>query len=199
MKQIGFKNFRRFSNQHSIDFGNINLLVGGNNSGKSTVVKALLLITENLRLLMDNGSDFQIIRDEDGKRLPQEYHPEFNFAPNILHDALHIGTFERAINKDSDEDEIQLSVTYEDMFKVTLDIMKNESAELPTAPIKRILVEDLRNEFSINLKYSEQIVEFNFTKDFYEPDILEMLFRRTSINIPILLKKSTKFMINSKL
>ncbi|MFA6832489.1 MAG: AAA family ATPase [Bacteroidaceae bacterium] len=183
MKQIGFKNFRRFSNRHSIDFGNINLLVGGNNSGKSTVVKALLLITENLRLLMDNGSDFQIIRDEEGKQLPQEYHPEFNFAPNILHDALHIGTFERAINKDSDEDEIQLSVTYEDMFKVTLDIMKNESAELPTAPIRRILVEDLKNEFSINLKYSEQIVEFNFTKDFYEPDNLEMLFRHTSINM----------------
>ena len=51
MRQIGFKNFRRFANHLTIDFGNINLLVGGNNSGKSTVVKALLLITENLRML----------------------------------------------------------------------------------------------------------------------------------------------------
>ena len=36
MRQIGFKNFRRFANHLTIDFGNINLLVGGNNSGKST-------------------------------------------------------------------------------------------------------------------------------------------------------------------
>lgn len=93
MKQIGFKNFRRFANHLTIDFGNINLLVGGNNSGKSTVVKALLLITENLRMLTEDSDHFLNIRDEEGKKVKHEYHPELNFAPNILHDALHIGTF----------------------------------------------------------------------------------------------------------
>ena len=110
MKQIGFKNFRRFAKHHTIDFGNINLLVGGNNSGKSTVVKALLLITENLRMLTEDSDIFQNMRDEEGKKVKREYHPEFNFAPNILHDALHIGTFERAINNESDSDEMQLSL-----------------------------------------------------------------------------------------
>ena len=139
MRQIGFKNFRRFANHHTIDFGNINLLVGGNNSGKSTVVKALLLITENLRMLSENSDRFLNIRDEEGERNTREYHPEFNFAPNILHDALHIGTFERAINNESDHDEMQLSVTYGDIYKVTTTIIRNESSELPTAPIKEIL------------------------------------------------------------
>ena len=94
MKQIGFKNFRRFANHQTIDFGNINLLVGGNNSGKSTVVKALLLITENLRLLMEK----RIVRDEEGKPIRQKQRPEFNFAPTILTDALHIGTVARDRN-----------------------------------------------------------------------------------------------------
>ncbi len=183
MKQIGFKNFRRFSNPLTMDLGNINLLVGGNNSGKSTVVKALLLITENLRLLIKDDNYNQIIRDEDGKLLMQEYHPEFNFAPNILHDVLHIGTFERAINNDSDSDEIQLSVTYGEMFKVTVDVMKNDSAELPTAPIKQIIIDDIRCALSITINYKEQKVEWHFSQELIDLGDLRSLLRDPDINV----------------
>lgn len=183
MKQIGFKNFRRFANHHTIDFGNINLLVGGNNSGKSTVVKALLLITENLRMLTENSDIFQNMRDEEGKKVKREYHPEFNFAPNILHDALHIGTFERAINNESDSDEMQLSIVYGNMFKVTITIIPNESPELPTAPIKQILIEDLSNELSISLNYVEQAAEIHITHDFNNLDRLKTLFRHTNVKL----------------
>ena len=183
MKQIGFKNFRRFANHHTIDFGNINLLVGGNNSGKSTVVKALLLITENLRMLTEDSDIFQSMRDEEGKKVKREYHPEFNFAPNILHDALHIGTFERAINNESDSDEMQLSIVYGNMFKVTITIIPNESPELPTAPIKQILIEDLSNELSISLNYVEQAAEIHITHDFNNLDRLKSLFRHTNVKL----------------
>lgn len=183
MRQIGFKNFRRFANHHTIDFGNINLLVGGNNSGKSTVVKALLLITENLRMLTENSDVFQNMRDEDGKKVKREYHPEFNFAPNILHDALHIGTFERAINNESDSDEMQLSIVYGNMFKVTITIIPNASPELPTAPIKQILIEDLPNELSISLNYVEQAAEIHITHDFNNIDRLKSLFRHTNVKL----------------
>ena len=183
MRQIGFKNFRRFANHHTIDFGNINLLVGGNNSGKSTVVKALLLITENLRMLSENSDRFLNIRDEEGERNTREYHPEFNFAPNILHDALHIGTFERAINNESDHDEMQLSVTYGDIYKVTTTIIRNESSELPTAPIKEILVEDLRSELSISLNYLDQKAEIHVTHEFNDLDNLKFIFRHTNIKL----------------
>ena len=183
MRQIGFKNFRRFANHHTIDFGNINLLVGGNNSGKSTVVKALLLITENLRMLSENSDRFLNIRDEEGERNTREYHPEFNFAPNILHDALHIGTFERAINNESDHDEMQLSVTYGDIYKVTTTIIRNESSELPTAPIKEILVEDLRSELSISLNYLDQKAVIHVTHEFNDLDNLTFIFRHTNIKL----------------
>lgn len=183
MRQIGFKNFRRFANHHTIDFGNINLLVGGNNSGKSTVVKALLLITENLRMLSENSDRFLNIRDEEGERNKREYHPEFNFAPNILHDALHIGTFERAINNESDSDEMQLSVTYGDIYKVTTTIIRNESSELPTAPIKEILVEDLSSEMTISLNYIDQKAEIHITREFYDLDNLKFILRHTNIKL----------------
>lgn len=178
MKQIGFKNFRRFANHLTIDLGNINLLVGGNNSGKSTVVKALLLITDNLRMLIEDSEHYLNRKVEEGKE-KNVYRPEFNFAPNILHDALHIGTFERAINNESDSDEMQLSIVYANIYKVTITIIRNESPELPTAPIKLITIEDLCNELSITLNYVEQVAEIHITHDFinYYVDRLNTFFR----------------------
>lgn len=55
MKGISFKNFRRFSDFPAIEFGDLNLLVGANNSGKSTAIKATLLALKNiLRINLDN-------------------------------------------------------------------------------------------------------------------------------------------------
>lgn len=44
MKKIGFKNFRRFQTFEPLEYRGITFLVGRNNAGKSTLVKALLLI-----------------------------------------------------------------------------------------------------------------------------------------------------------
>lgn len=44
MNKIGFQNFRRFKSFKLLEYGGVTFLVGKNNSGKSTVVKALLLI-----------------------------------------------------------------------------------------------------------------------------------------------------------
>ena len=48
MKQIGFKNFRKFESFPVMDFSPITILVGENNAGKSTVVKAILSTLEFL-------------------------------------------------------------------------------------------------------------------------------------------------------
>lgn len=58
MNSIGFNNFRRFANFPEMDLGNITLLVGGNNSGKSTLVKALLLCLDNMRLMTSSRNIF---------------------------------------------------------------------------------------------------------------------------------------------
>ena len=46
---IGFSNFRRFTNFPEIELGDITILVGGNNAGKSTLVKAMLLMRDFLK------------------------------------------------------------------------------------------------------------------------------------------------------
>jgi len=46
MKAIGFKNFRKYKEFPMMELSSTTILVGANNSGKSTIVKALLLINE---------------------------------------------------------------------------------------------------------------------------------------------------------
>lgn len=49
MNKIGFHNFRRFSDFKPIEYNDVTFLVGRNNSGKSTLVKALILIDDFLK------------------------------------------------------------------------------------------------------------------------------------------------------
>lgn len=58
MKSISFKNFRRFADFPEFKFGDITILVGGNNAGKSTLQKALLLVFDNLKTLKKKASKF---------------------------------------------------------------------------------------------------------------------------------------------
>jgi predicted ATP-dependent endonuclease of OLD family len=63
-KGIGFKNFRRFENFPLLEFGNITYMVGRNNSGKSTMVKALLLVMDYLQNQDENFSfDNKVLED----------------------------------------------------------------------------------------------------------------------------------------
>ena len=48
MRSFGFKHFRKFEDFPPIDLGSINVLVGPNNSGKSTFIKALEIMCFNL-------------------------------------------------------------------------------------------------------------------------------------------------------
>ena len=80
MNTIGFNNFRRFATFPEMDLGDITLLVGGNNSGKSTLVKALLLCVDNLKLMSSSTNA-----------------PKFRFDANEWHD-VKIKTFSRAIH-----------------------------------------------------------------------------------------------------
>ena len=64
MKQIGFKNFRRFADFPAMDLAPITIFVGENNSGKSTVVKGILALSDFLNnwrtdydLLIERNTD----------------------------------------------------------------------------------------------------------------------------------------------
>lgn len=90
MKAIGFRNFRKFENFPVIDMGDITIFVGGNNSGKSTTVKAIISVLTFLRNARFNASgNAKVLRDVC-----------FYFNQNPY---VHIGTFMRArYNKSKD-------------------------------------------------------------------------------------------------
>ena len=60
MRQIGFKNFRRFENFPALDLAPITIFVGENNAGKSTVVKGILALSDFLNRWRDDDVDFYL-------------------------------------------------------------------------------------------------------------------------------------------
>lgn len=90
--KIGFSNFRKFAKFPEIDLGDITILVGGNNSGKSTLVKAFLLCVDNLRMMRMSDR-----RRENRNNIFGFNKPMFRFDANIYHD-VKVKTFTRAIH-----------------------------------------------------------------------------------------------------
>ena len=172
MYQIGFKNFRRFAEFPMKELGDITMLVGSNNAGKSTVVKALLLFLDNLRAMKMNNSDVGVFSTA----------PEFRFDANEFHD-LSIGTFGRALYNKAEKDEIELSVRMDDILKlysenrgsyskkvdftITMTLHGNKDAEgkysFSTADVVKVNIKDnvrdaivemdfLTNRFNLDFK-----------------------------------------------
>ena len=90
--KIGFSNFRKFADFPEINLGDITVLVGGNNSGKSTLVKAFLLCVDNLRMMRMSDR-----RRENRNNIFGFNKPMFRFDANIYHD-VKVKTFIRAIH-----------------------------------------------------------------------------------------------------
>ena len=76
---IEFENFRRFKDNINLNIGDINFFVGPNNSGKSTVVKSILLLVSYLK--DKNLTNLSLINDTSEKT-------------NVV-------TFKRALNRES--------------------------------------------------------------------------------------------------
>lgn len=97
---IGFKNFRRFQNFPEIELGDITILVGGNNAGKSTLVKAMLLMRDFLKS--------RIERIEDTNNIFKTFtRPHFNFDT----EHVNVGDFYRAFCRQSPQKENTISFT----------------------------------------------------------------------------------------
>lgn len=164
MNSIGFSNFRRFASFPEMDLGDITLLVGGNNSGKSTLVKALLLCWGNFQLMAAGSS----------RNIFSKY-PQFRFDANYWHD-VKIKTFARAIynkaNKTFDffqNEDPQFALTKKMRFVFTIEDFKfviglfgnPDDEESVTANVSYVSIEDRKNMVKYAVNFETATMSFS--------------------------------------
>ena len=108
MKQIGFKNFRRFQNLEPLDLSPVTVFVGENNAGKSTVVKAILAVLDFVKTRVSS------LEDDSWMNI------NFFFNKSFY---THLGTFERArYNRALEDDPIVFILTLGDRrYEITVE------------------------------------------------------------------------------
>ncbi len=67
LKGIGLENFRVFNKMTYLNFAPLTILTGANNSGKSSVLKALMLIADNFHKLDFSGKNHNLVNPEHTK------------------------------------------------------------------------------------------------------------------------------------
>lgn len=140
-KAIAFKNFRRFKDFPKLELGNITYMVGRNNSGKSTMVKALLLITDYLQNQLSDT---------------------FAFDNEVLENA-NIVTFGRAKNNSSEEPLIDFEYQLKEfLFKISISGNDNNTK----ANVNLFHIKDLEKGITLSIDYlkgninvSKEVVE----------------------------------------
>ena len=165
MKQIGFKNFRKFADFPPLDLAPITILVGENNAGKSTVVKGILAFSDFLNECQNYDDEKYFFRygsNSERKRILKERLKNVKFYFNTSYLA-HIGTFKRALyNKATDE-----SITFQSnlgLMDVTVQVIgKREDEEAVSGNVSMIkLYFDLfKMSFSFDLMSDIASVTFN--------------------------------------
>ena len=129
-KGIGLKNFRRFENFPVLEFGNITYMVGRNNSGKSTMVKAMLLVLDYLQHQLSSS---------------------FSFESNILED-VNIVTYGRARNNSNNNPVINFEFLINE-FNFQREISGSDESTSATVGVFRI--KDTISDITIEVNYQK--------------------------------------------
>jgi predicted ATPase len=123
MNKIGFQNFRRFQKLEPLEYSGITFMVGRNNAGKSTLVKALLLIDNYFK-----SGNIDIL----------------SFGNNVLEDA-NIVTYGRAKNSQASENFISFSHSIEN-YDIELTVSGEEDKAF--AYVHSLLITDIDNKLN---------------------------------------------------
>jgi hypothetical protein len=150
----GFSNFRRFSKWFSLPLGGVNIFVGGNNAGKSTFVKGLLLTLDNLKNLLIE-SDNSVIN------------PKFQLDANEMHD-VHIGTFNRAysyfaeVNPENPSRRLMTFSISCAHFEVSLYLVPTDEGDTPFVSIANIIVHDKKRDATFSFDFENMYTSARF-------------------------------------
>lgn len=133
MAQIRLKNFRKYESLDSLKLNDINIFVGKNNAGKSTVVKAIMLALDNIRSLRWKD----VVSKEGIQSMLIAPKPLFRFDANGFHN-LHIGTFERAKCNWLDDSRITIALEYYGIeFEITVaGVIGDGQVSMPIEKLK---------------------------------------------------------------
>ena len=182
MNSIGFSYFRRFAEFPEIDLGDVTILVGGNNSGKSTIVKALLLCVDNLQFM-------RTYERKRGENSILRTKPVFRFDASEFHD-VKVKTFARAIHRQSFE--IPDPETGEPLelisslitFRFTLGQFKFEfkisgdrdyNKGIATGNVESITITDLKSRVRYANYYSTHVMSYEVLGERKEKSLRFML------------------------
>ncbi|SEJ41762.1 AAA domain-containing protein, putative AbiEii toxin, Type IV TA system [Dyadobacter koreensis] len=136
MNKIGFKNFRRFTEFQPIDLSGLTFLVGKNNSGKSTLVKALLLIIDYLKA--DNLKTL-------------------SFNQKNIED-VNIVTFDRALNRTAKINKEEFIEFLLELDGIRFQIILTGHGDSTIADVISFSIHDTFNGFSFNIKPNENSI-----------------------------------------
>ncbi len=157
MKSIGFKNFRRFIDFPELSLSDITLLVGTNNSGKSTLVKSILLVLDYLRTQQNEC---------------------LSFDRNTLND-VNIVTFDRALYNKANTKEITFNCVLSD-FKITIHCSGNDGDTF--ASITNLTIFDNKENIFLSINYKEDTISFKLIN---EPELGNIYNFQNDIQVQI--------------
>ena len=146
MDKIGFKNFRNFEELPSIDLGGITVLLGGNNTGKSSLVKGALLMHDFIQT--------KNVKDEDTMT------PFFMFNSGLVN----IGSFFRAICRNKSNNGRTISFEYGlDDFTINVVVKGDRKADVaPKGEVSSIGINDTLSKIEINIDYNKNRIKIKF-------------------------------------
>lgn len=169
MNNLGFKNFGRYAEFPALNLGKINFLVGKNNSGKSTFIKAMLLCANNLPILGQKKDPILVGRQ----------YPYFRF--DVLSSNMKTSSFQRALFSNAKPDNtiyykknifgdvMPISFNFsEDGFKYEITLHREKDDESWTqieTPVSTIKVEDTIHGLSYTFDYVEEEIIVEILKD----------------------------------
>lgn len=156
MNAIGFKNFRRFLDFPVLEFGGINLMIGSNNSGKSTIVKALLLMRDFLTQKIQKTGEGPFIIT-----------PEFRFDSSFIH----IGSFRRAFcNKCTDNQNVMSFATEIENFFFEVEIKGDRAKDTVSPCVTKLSIKDYKRNILFEFDFSLLLMKASFFSTNQEED-----------------------------
>lgn len=149
---IGFSNFRRFIKFPEIDLGDITILVGGNNAGKSTLVKAMLLMRDFLLSRIESVNN--------SRNIFKSFNPHFSFDT----EHVNVGEFYRAFCRQSPRKEDTISFTMGiDKFRFLVNIRgERKPGIIPEVSLIAVSDDDRKASFTFDFTKNQMTARFGY-------------------------------------